>query len=47
MRSMRLSGSRIQGSSSISCSTSSSGRVMTTHIRHGNWRAMLPMRRPS
>ncbi|KAF9801068.1 hypothetical protein IEO21_10219 [Rhodonia placenta] len=47
MRSTRLSGSRIRGSSGVSCSTSSSGRVMTTRIRHGNRRATLPMRRPS
>ncbi|KAF9803641.1 hypothetical protein IEO21_09611 [Rhodonia placenta] len=47
MRSTRLSGSRIRGSSGVSCSTSSNGRVMTTCIRHGNQRAMLPMCRPS
>ncbi|KAF9794287.1 hypothetical protein IEO21_11209 [Rhodonia placenta] len=44
---MRLSGSKIRGSSSVSCSTSSSGRAMTTHIRRGNRHATLPMRRPS
>lgn len=47
MRSTRLSGSRIRGSSGVSYSTSSSGRVMTTRIRHGNQRAMLRMRRTS
>ncbi|KAF9800611.1 hypothetical protein IEO21_10325 [Rhodonia placenta] len=47
MRSMRLSRSKIQGSSGVSCSTSSSGRVMTTRTHHGNRRAMLQMRQPS
>ncbi|KAF9796427.1 hypothetical protein IEO21_10999 [Rhodonia placenta] len=44
---MKLSGSKIRGSSGVNYSTSLSGRVMTTRIRHGNQRAMLPMCRPS